>query len=75
MTDWQSPITRDLHIIAMARPLAYLADCESRVSRAAAYVRAGYSDAEILEHDAECLRRERIRRALFGGRLQWRDAA
>jgi uncharacterized protein with PhoU and TrkA domain len=39
-------------------------DINDAAARCAAYVRANYTDQEIIEHDAECLRRERIRRSI-----------
>lgn len=58
--------------IAMARCLIAVADVEDPEQRCDAYIRAGYTDEEILEHDAECKRREMIRRSLFNLRERMR---
>ncbi len=67
-------ITREQIIIAMARLLSNT-DLDNTIWRIEAYVRNGFYDRDIIEHDDEAVRRERLRRKLFAKEHSKTEAA
>ena len=62
---FSSYIPKETFLVAMAISLIAVSDIDNPEQRCEAYIRAGYTDEEILEHDTECARRETIRRSIY----------